>query len=63
MSLRAIGHTTHRLLPPSWAEERRILLNLLGKPDEKVKPLRVWLNPDHGPALGTLPYTLVWATT
>ncbi|MEY9859082.1 hypothetical protein ABH935_004709 [Catenulispora sp. GAS73] len=43
------GYTTHRFLPPSWAEERRILLTLLGKPDS--------------PALAALPYTLVWATT
>ncbi|WP_370371547.1 hypothetical protein [Catenulispora sp. GP43] len=57
------GYTTHRLLPPSWAEERRALLDLLGAPDQRVKPLRVWLNPDHGPALAALPFTLVWATT
>jgi hypothetical protein len=28
-----------------------------------VKPLRVWLNPHHGPALARLPFDLVWATT
>jgi hypothetical protein len=28
-----------------------------------LKPLRVWLNPEHGPALMALPFELVWATT
>ncbi|MGC9500260.1 hypothetical protein [Streptomyces sp. WG7] len=28
-----------------------------------VKPLRVWLNPGHGPALDALPFGLVRATT
>ncbi|MEZ0108809.1 hypothetical protein ABH920_002810 [Catenulispora sp. EB89] len=60
---RPAGYTTHKFLPPSWAEERKILLTLLGMPDEEVKPLRVWLNPDHGPALAALPFTLIWATT
>jgi len=27
------------------------------------KPLRVWLKPDHGPALLALPYRLVWCST
>ncbi|MQY33310.1 hypothetical protein SRB17_12710 [Streptomyces sp. RB17] len=27
------------------------------------RPLRVWLNPDHGPALLRLGYDLCWATT
>jgi hypothetical protein len=27
------------------------------------RPLRVWLNPDHGPALLRLGYELVWATS
>ncbi|WP_371672301.1 hypothetical protein OG985_34520 [Streptomyces sp. NBC_00289] len=27
------------------------------------RPLRVWLNPSHGPALLTLDYDLCWATT
>ncbi|MFJ3668625.1 hypothetical protein ACIPSE_19490 [Streptomyces sp. NPDC090106] len=27
------------------------------------RPLRVWLNPSHGPALLALPYDLCWATT
>ncbi|WP_194898529.1 hypothetical protein [Catenulispora pinisilvae] len=57
------GYTTHRLLPATWVEEQRSLLTLLGMPNKRVKPLRVWLNPDHGPALAALPYALVWATT
>ncbi|WP_435846969.1 hypothetical protein [Streptomyces griseoaurantiacus] len=32
-------------------------------PNKPVKPLRVWLKPDHGPALEALPFDLVWATT
>ncbi|CAL9388856.1 hypothetical protein SUDANB121_01222 [Nocardiopsis dassonvillei] len=43
------GYTTHRLRPEGWAEA--------------PKPLRVWLRPDHGERLLSLPYTLVWATT
>jgi hypothetical protein len=31
--------------------------------DTRRKPLPVWLNPSHGPALLKLPYELVWATT
>ncbi|NNN38074.1 hypothetical protein HLK59_48795, partial [Streptomyces sp. S3(2020)] len=27
------------------------------------RPLRVWLDPSHGPALLALPYDLCWATT
>lgn len=57
------GYTTHRLLPPTWLAERQALLALLGMSGRKIKPLRVWLNPDHGPALAALPFTLVWATT
>ncbi|WP_368862266.1 hypothetical protein [Catenulispora pinistramenti] len=57
------GYTTHRLLPATWVEEQRSLLTQLGMPNRRVKPLRVWLNPDHGPALAALPYALVWATT
>jgi hypothetical protein len=44
------GYTTHRMRPDGWD-------------DRRLKPLRVWLNPDHGPALLGLPYELVWATT
>ncbi|GHF88647.1 HAD domain-containing protein [Streptomyces griseosporeus] len=29
----------------------------------RPRPLRVWLNPSHGPALQALPYDLCWATT
>jgi hypothetical protein len=57
------GYTTHRLLPPNWAAEQRSLLTSLGMSDRRVQPLRVWLNPDHGPALAALPFELVWATT
>ncbi|MEW2619776.1 hypothetical protein [Streptomyces sp. NPDC048106] len=32
-------------------------------PLESRRPLRVWLNPAHGPALLTLGYELCWATT
>ncbi|MFF3849095.1 hypothetical protein [Streptomyces sp. NPDC002328] len=40
-----------------------------GTPDEerglsrRRRPLRVWLNPEHGPALLRLDYELCWATT
>jgi hypothetical protein len=57
------GYTTHRLLPPNWEADQRSLLATLGMPNGRVKPLRVWLNPDHGPALAALPFDLVWATT
>ncbi|MFG2130176.1 hypothetical protein ACGFNV_20530 [Streptomyces sp. NPDC048751] len=29
----------------------------------RTRPLRVWLNPEHGPALLALDYDLCWATT
>ncbi|MFI6944016.1 hypothetical protein ACIBI4_32585 [Streptomyces sp. NPDC050418] len=32
-------------------------------PRLRRRPLRVWLNPRHGPSLLSLPYELVWATT
>lgn len=44
------GYQTHRMRPIGWEHPRR-------------KPLRVWLNPSHGPALLKLPGTLTWATT
>ncbi|GIH74111.1 HAD domain-containing protein [Planobispora longispora] len=47
---RPAGYTTHRMRPEGWD-------------DPRLRPLRVWLNPDHGPALLALPYDLVWATT
>ncbi|GAA2042321.1 hypothetical protein GCM10009839_51300 [Catenulispora yoronensis] len=57
------GYTTHRWMVPSWvaAESRR--LAMLGELPRRLKPLRVWLNPDHGPALTALPFELVWATS
>lgn len=56
---RPAGYTTHRVMPPSWE------LRQTHKPPGRRKPLRVWLNPDHGPALLALAdrYTLIWATT
>ena len=57
------GYETHRLLTPRWAAAERRRLTEQGLPDKRVKPLRIWLNPDHGPALAALPFELVWATT
>ncbi|MFE3504139.1 hypothetical protein [Kitasatospora sp. NPDC059160] len=51
------GYGTHRLLPESWVARHA------PQPREQVEPLRVWLNPAHGPELLSLPYELVWATT
>lgn len=60
---RPAGYRTHRLLTPRWeAAERRRRADW-GLPDRPAKPLRVWLNPSHGPALLALPFDLVWATT
>ncbi|MGW0033382.1 HAD domain-containing protein [Streptomyces sp. NPDC003314] len=44
------GYETHRMSPTGWTG---------------AKPLRVWLNPDHGDELLALAkaYELVWATT
>ncbi|MGW1490917.1 HAD domain-containing protein [Streptomyces sp. NBC_00191] len=44
------GYGTHRMRPSGWTEG---------------KPLRVWLNPEHGVELLALAdaYELVWATT
>ncbi|GGO93944.1 HAD domain-containing protein [Wenjunlia tyrosinilytica] len=44
------GYATHRMRPNGWDAPG-------------LKPLRVWLNPAHGPLLLALPYELVWATT
>jgi|SRR5690242_19378119 len=49
------GYTTHRMNPSAeggldWVTANR-------------KPLRVWLNHDHGALLLGLPFELVWATT
>ncbi|NJA56680.1 hypothetical protein [Streptomyces sp. NEAU-H3] len=48
-SRRPKGYTTHRMRPTGWEHPRQ-------------KPLRVWLNPSHGPALLNLPGGLIWAT-
>lgn len=49
---RPVGYETHRISPTNWIER---------------KPLRVWLNPDHGAELlalaERLDADLVWATT
>ena len=57
------GYQTHRLLTPRWETAERARLSAWGLPNKAPKPLRVWLNPDHGRALGALPFELVWATT
>jgi hypothetical protein len=57
------GYETHRLLTPRWETAERRRLTEWGLPNKPVKPLRVWLNPNHGPALAALPFDLVWATT
>ncbi|MEU9076154.1 hypothetical protein [Kitasatospora sp. NPDC048538] len=51
------GYDTHRMLPPSWLARRPPWS------ERRVRSLRVWLNPAHGPELLALPYELVWATT
>jgi hypothetical protein len=45
------GYTTHRMMPDSWRARG------------ERKPLRVWLNHQHGATLQALPYDLVWCTT
>ncbi len=52
------GYETHRLMPPSWIEGTDAM-------GHRPKPLRVWLNPSHGPALLALAdrFDLWWATT
>ena len=57
------GYRTHRLMTPRWEAAERWRLRAWGLPNKHVKPLRVWLNPDHGRALAALPVDLVWATT
>jgi hypothetical protein len=57
------GYVTHRLLTPRWEAAERRRLRAWGMANKRVKPLRVWLNPDHGPALAALPFDLVWAST
>jgi hypothetical protein len=51
------GYLTHRVLPASWVARHR------PSSPGPVKPLRLWLNPEHDPALLALPYELVWCTT
>ncbi|MFF8601758.1 hypothetical protein ACF065_27055 [Streptomyces sp. NPDC015232] len=51
------GYQTHRLKPDSWISQHP------GVPENRIRPLRVWLNPAHGSALMALPFDLVWATT
>ncbi|MGW4896115.1 hypothetical protein ACWEQL_28250 [Kitasatospora sp. NPDC004240] len=51
------GYGTHRVKPASWVARHP------RTPQEYVKPLRLWINPAHGPELLALPYELVWATT
>lgn len=54
-----VGYTRHRTMPDAWIEQHP------GKPRSYIKPLKVWLNPDHGPRLLALEsrYELMWATT
>ena len=51
------------MAPQRWMEAERERLCGEGRPFKRAKPLRVWLNPAHGPALLDLPVELVWATT
>jgi hypothetical protein len=57
------GYETHRLLPSRWVAAERRRLEAWGPRNKTIRPLRVWLNPDHGPALAVLAFDLVWATT
>lgn len=54
-NLRPAGYETHRLNPTTSDGRRWVTVHR--------KPLRVWLNPGHGPALLDLPFELVWCTT
>lgn len=42
------GYETHRMTPTGWVA---------------TKPLKVWLNPLHGPRIMSLGYEVIWATT
>ncbi|AXK88551.1 hypothetical protein SAMN05421776_12151 [Nocardia farcinica] len=57
--LRPAGYETHRMLPPTWMAQHG------DRPSGRIKPLRVWLNPVHGPKLLALTdvFELWWATT
>lgn len=54
------GYVTHRMRPAGW-----LATNPQGRSRFRhyIRPLRVRLNPEHGPALLRLPLDLVWATT
>ncbi|MGW6915071.1 hypothetical protein ACWGB8_14850 [Kitasatospora sp. NPDC054939] len=52
---RPTGYGTHRARP-DW------VLRNAERTGEPIKPIRLWINPDHGPELLALPYELVWAT-
>jgi hypothetical protein len=54
------GYTTHRMRPAGW-----LAVNPQGRSRLRhyIRPLRVRLNPQHGPELLRLPFDLVWATT
>ncbi|MFD6222128.1 HAD domain-containing protein [Nocardia asteroides] len=56
---RPAGYRTHRMTPPSWVAQHR------DTPTHRTRPLRVWLDPAHGPALLALAeyFDLWWATT
>ncbi|SOD76708.1 hypothetical protein SAMN06272781_4558 [Streptomyces sp. 1222.2] len=56
---RPAGYTTHRMKPQGWLAQHP------GQPAAHVKPLRVWLNPDHGRQLRELNalFDVTWATT
>ena len=62
-SRRPDGYQTHRMTPQRWMAAECAQLAAQGRPFKRAKPLRVWLNPAHGPALLALPVELVWATT
>ncbi|XCM30954.1 hypothetical protein ABXI76_17700 [Streptomyces parvus] len=54
---RPAGYTTLRVPTDSGISADR------GGLSTRRRPLRVWLNPEHGPALLGLGYELCWATT
>ncbi|NYI03437.1 HAD domain-containing protein [Allostreptomyces psammosilenae] len=57
---RPAGYTTHWVKPASW-----VASNPHGRPRPAAytRPLRLWLNPDHGSWLRSLGGDLVWAST
>ncbi|MFJ4669582.1 hypothetical protein [Kitasatospora purpeofusca] len=50
------GYGTHHVRPDF------LLARFPGRPTGEVEPIRLWINPDHGPRLLDLPFELVWAT-